>query len=74
MGQSFDTALAILSDPATIAMAWSLAAAGWLMTQVAPLLVRTALEAAALARATRLRAVRGRIAEAWGLDQAPDGA
>ena len=74
MGQSFDTALAILSDPTTIALAWSLAAAGWLMTQVAPLLVRMALEAAALARTTRLRAMRARIAEAWGLDQAPDGA
>jgi hypothetical protein len=74
LGQSFDTALVILQDPATIATAWGLAAAGWLMTEVAPLLVRTALEAAALARATRLRALRGRIAEAWGLDQAPNSA
>jgi hypothetical protein len=74
LGQSFDTALAILEDPVTIATAWGLAAAGWLMTQVAPLVVRMALEATALARATRLRAARGRIAEAWGLDQAPDGA
>jgi hypothetical protein len=74
LGQSFDTALAILQDPAAIATAWGLAAAGWLMTEVAPLVVRAALEAAALARATRLRALRGRIAEAWGLDQAPNSA
>jgi hypothetical protein len=44
------------------------------MTEVAPLVVRTVLEASALARATRLRAARTRIAEAWGLDQAPGGA
>jgi hypothetical protein len=74
LGQSFDTALAILQDPAAVATAWGLAAAGWLMTEVAPLIVRAALEAAALARATRLRALRGRIAEAWGLDQAPNSA
>ena len=74
MGQSFDVAVAIVMDPATIGMAWSLAAAGWLLTEVAPLLVRVALEGTALARATRLRAIRGRIAEAWGLDQAPGGA
>jgi hypothetical protein len=74
MGQSFDTALAILADPGAIAAAWSLAAVGWLMTQIAPLIVKAALEAAALARTTRLRTMRGRIAEEWGLDQAPDGA
>jgi hypothetical protein len=74
LGQSFDTAVTILEDPATIATAWGLAAAGWLTTEVAPLVVRAALEAAALARATRLRALRGRIAEAWGLDQVPESA
>jgi hypothetical protein len=67
-GQSFDTAMAIVTDPGVIGIAWGAAAAGWLMTQVSPLVVRAALEAAALARATRLRALRGRIAEAWGLE------
>jgi hypothetical protein len=69
-GQSFATAIAIITDPTTIGMAWSAAAAGWLLTQVAPLAVRAALEAVALARSTRLRAARSRIAEAWGLDEA----
>ncbi|MGA3001527.1 MAG: hypothetical protein ABSE20_07365 [Acetobacteraceae bacterium] len=69
-GQSFETAIAIVTDPTTIGIAWSAAAAGWLLTQIAPLAVRVALEAVALARATRLRAARSRIAEAWGLDGA----
>jgi hypothetical protein len=66
-GQSFGAAIAIVTDPSALGMAWSAAAAGWLLTQLAPLLVRAALEAAVLARATRLRVTRGRLAEAWGL-------
>jgi hypothetical protein len=66
-GQSFDTAVAIVSDPVTIGIAWSAAAAGWLVTQIAPLAVRAVLEAGALTQATRLRAARARLAEAWGL-------
>src|SRR5580658_2942277 len=52
-GQSFDTAIAIVSDPATVGIAWCAAAAGWLLTQLAPLIVRAVLEAGSLARATR---------------------
>lgn len=70
-GQSFTTAMAIVTDPTIIGVAWSAAAAGWLLTQVIPLAVRVALEAVALARTTRLRAARSRIAEAWGLDVGP---
>lgn len=71
MGQSFDTAVAIVTDPSTLGIAWSAAAAGWLLTQLTPLAVRAALEATALARSTRLRAARSRIAESWGLDPTP---
>jgi hypothetical protein len=71
-GQSFATAIAIISDPTTIGLAWSAAAAGWLLTQITPLGVRAALEAGALTRATRLRAARTRIAEAWGLGDQPN--
>ena len=42
------------------------------MTQVMPLGVRAALEASAIARAARLRLLRERIAEAWGLDDGGD--
>jgi hypothetical protein len=69
-GQSLATAIAIVTDPTTVGIAWGAAAAGWLVTQIAPLAVRVALEAVALGRSTRLRAARSRIAEAWGLDEA----
>jgi hypothetical protein len=72
-GQSFDAALAIVTDPRTIGVAWSAGAAGWLLTQLAPLLVRALLEAAALGRATRLKVARGRIVEVWGIPEAPVG-
>ena len=71
LGQSFGSAVAIVSDPTTLGVAWSAAAAGWLLTQLAPLAVRAALEGAALARSSRLRAARARIADTWGLDPAP---
>ena len=64
-------AIAIVTDPATLGIAWSAAAAGWLLTQVIPLIVRAVLEATFLARAARLRAARGRLMEAWGLEQPP---
>ena len=70
IGQSFETAIAIVTDPTTVGIAWSAAAAGWLLTQIAPLAVRVALETVALARSSRLRAARSRIVEAWGLDMA----
>jgi hypothetical protein len=70
-GQSFNAAIAIVTDPAVAGMAWSAAAAGWLLTQLMPLAIRAVLEATTLARATRLRAARLRLAEAWGLPPAP---
>jgi len=69
-GQSFEAAMAIVTDPGVLGVAWSAAAAGWLLTQLAPLIVRAGLEAAAIGRATRLRAARGRLAEEWGIDPA----
>jgi len=72
-GQSIGAAIAIVSDPAMTGIAWVAAATAWLLTQLTPLLVRAVLEAAALAQTTRLRALRGRLVETWGLDQAPDG-
>jgi hypothetical protein len=68
LGHSLDTAMAIVMDPMTLGVAWSAAAAGWLLTQLMPLAVRAALEAAALTRSARLRTARARVAETWGLD------
>ncbi len=72
-GQTFGAAMSIVADPTVLGTAWGAAAAGWLLNQVAPLAVRIALEAATLARVTRLRATRARIAEAWGLGQSGEG-
>jgi hypothetical protein len=68
-GQSLDAAFAIVTDPTMAGIAWSAAAAGWLLTQLAPMGVRAVLEASSLTRATRLRLTRARIAEAWGLEK-----
>lgn len=74
MGQSWDTALVIATDPSALLLAWAAAAGGWLLAQIAPVVVRSALEAAAAARTARLRAMRDRIAEEWDLDEPADGA
>jgi hypothetical protein len=70
-GQSFETAVAIVTDPKMAGAAWIAAAMGWLMTQIAPLVMRAILEATALARAARLRTVRGRLLETWGIEPPP---
>lgn len=67
-GQSLDAAWSLVLDPGVTVVAWSAAAAGWLLTELVPLGVRAALEAGALAQATRLQAARARLAEAWGLE------
>lgn len=72
-GESFGAAVAIVTDPTTLGIAWAAAAAGWLLTQIVPLIVRAVLEARFLARTVRLRSVRGRLIEAWGLEEPPEG-
>ena len=69
-GHSVDAAWAIASDPWVCGVAWAAAGAGWLLIQIAPPGVRMVLEAGALTRAARLRAMRARVAEAWGLEDA----
>lgn len=68
-GHSMTVATGLLSDTQIIATAWSAAAAGWLLAQLTPIAVRTALEALSLARAVRLRGERSKLVEAWGFDE-----
>lgn len=68
-GHSMATATALLSNMQITGTAWSAAAAGWLVAQIMPTAVRTALEALSIARAVRLRAERAKLVEAWGLDE-----
>ena len=63
-------AVALLGDLRIIATAWSAAAGGWLLVQMLPIGLRAFLEAHAIGRTARLRAVRTKLAELWGLDPA----
>jgi len=71
-GQGLDSAVAQLTDPRVIGTVWSAAGAGWLLTQLAPVAIALALEAASMARASRLRAERDKLAEEWGLETPTD--
>ena len=71
-GHSMATATALLGNVRIVGMAWSAAAAGWLLAEVMPIAVRAALEALSIARAARLRAERARLVETWGLDAPQD--
>jgi hypothetical protein len=70
-GLSFATVLDRLGDPATLAVAWSAAGAGWLLCEVAPHLMRLVLEARARRRAAGLRRMRAALEEDWGIPAAP---
>ena len=72
-GHRMATATALLSDPHTVGIAWSAAAAGRLLAEATPIAVRAALEALSTARTARLRAQRTGLVEAWGLEPPPDG-
>lgn len=67
-GQTLSAALALLSDFQVLGTAWSAAAAGWLMAELAPLGSRLVLEALARSRIARLRARRQTLIDAWGFD------
>lgn len=72
-GHTMATASALLANLEVIGTAWSAAAAGWLLAQVTPIAVRTALEALGIARSARLRSERARLVEEWGLEaERPD--
>jgi hypothetical protein len=68
VGQTVDASLSIVGDINSIGTAWSAAAAGWLMAELLPVVVRVALEASSLARAVQLRSARAKLVEEWGED------
>ena len=57
-------------DIQVLGTAWSAAAAGWLMAELAPLGTRLVLEAMARSRAAKLRVERDRLLAAWGGEDA----
>jgi hypothetical protein len=66
-GHGIGASLALVEDVAVVGSAWSAAAAGWLLAEIAPIAVRAVLEAISLARAAQLRTARERLTEEWGL-------
>lgn len=67
-GHTAQAAWALLGDLGTIGTAWSAAAAGWLLVELAPVAARVVLEARSRATNARLRATRARLADEWGFD------
>jgi hypothetical protein len=70
-GHAIATATALLGNLRIVGMAWSAAAAGWLLAEITPIAVRAALEGLGIARAARLRAERAKLVEIWGLETLP---
>jgi hypothetical protein len=67
-GNGMDASLALISDIRVVGTAWSMAAAGWLLAELAPVVVLVVLEAATRTRALHLRAERDKIATEWGFE------
>lgn len=64
-GHQMDEALALGSDLRTIALCWSAQAAGWLATQILPLIIGSVLEAKARLNIKRLEQRRAVLLEEW---------
>lgn len=69
-GHTMEAAAALAADPEKLALAWGAAGGGWLLAQGAPMMVRLALDSAAISRRRRLRTLRARYAEEWGFPDA----
>jgi hypothetical protein len=69
-GQDVAGAIAVAADPGVLGTCWVAQAAGWLLAQIAPLLIRIGLNAGAAARATLLRHERTRYEAEWGIPPA----
>jgi len=67
-GNSMDACMVLLGDLRVVGTAWSTAAAGWILAELAPVAVLVVLEAITQARAARLRAARERLVAEWGFD------
>jgi hypothetical protein len=63
-----DAGLALLGDLRVVGTAWSAAAAGWLLAELAPVVTLVVLEAVTQTRAARLRAEREKLVAEWGFD------
>ena len=70
-GDTVDACLGLLSDLRVVGSAWSAAAVGWIVAELAPVVALVALEAMTATRAASLRAERARLLAEWGFEDAP---
>ena len=72
--QNWAVSLDLLASMRVVGVCWGAQAAAWLFGELVPVMARQVLEFRVRARAARLRAVRSRLEEEWGLGegQAPD--
>ena len=69
-GHRLETTLALLADPATVALAWAAQGGGWLLAEMLPLLLSAVSTLQAAARVRALQAARTRLEEEWGIPPA----
>ena len=63
---SVAASLGLALDPSTLGLAWSAAAAGWLLCELAPFALERAMEASSRSRIARLHAKREALEAEWG--------
>lgn len=72
-GMSMPACIQIMTDPIVFGTAWAAAAAGWMVAEVAPIIVEIALTSARKLRAAKLEETRVKFSEEWGLQtEKPD--
>ncbi|HUB47512.1 MAG TPA: hypothetical protein VMB73_21230 [Acetobacteraceae bacterium] len=70
-GITVDACLGLLGDLRVTGTAWSAAAVGWILAELAPVVVLVVLDAITATRAARLRAERDKLAAEWGFEAEP---
>jgi hypothetical protein len=72
VGLSMAASTQLLTDPATLGLAWGGGLFGWGVAEVAPLVASLVTEAKTITRAAALRRMRTALEEEWGLAPRPD--
>jgi hypothetical protein len=72
-GLAMPLSVQLMTDPIIFGTAWAAAAAGWMVAEVAPIIVEIALTSARKLRAAKLEETRVKFSEEWGLQtEKPD--
>ena len=73
-GQGIERVAGLANEPKTLVVAWAVQGLAWLFVELAPLFIILTLEAAAKARALRLRASRAGYERDWEVPPLPESA